>query len=453
MMTRGFSLASAWLLATLMVAIRPTDNSNILFAAANHATIDTDKDFEGKFEDQLVMLSDSPTDLEFSPDGKYLFVTQKEGRVFYTTVDELDSGDDVKPKLVFDVNDPEADLEAEVLFGTAPAFDLAELDGVPVTRLVHVFTDEDIDADLQRRLDLAAELVDEAPETALTEDHVAIVDIQPVDAGGEATGPVQHDAQIVLANPELRAELRDALVGQTAGGEVVVEFVQPADEEDEAADGETAESRVDRYRVTVKTVQRRDVPEMDDAWVQAHTDGKVETVDGLREEARRELESSWERRAAQSLESKMVEAFVEAHDFPVPQVLTEAMLDAMVDEVREQMPDKALPDTFDQVAFRDGRRAQAEAQVRWYLVKDKLVTDEGLEVSNEDFEEEFARIAGEGGDVETIKGFFQQQPQMLQQMGDHLLNQRVFASLESRFDVVEKSREDLERERAERDAE
>ena len=99
MMTRGFSLASAWLLA--MAAILPSEN---LFAAANHATIDIDEEFEGRFEDQLVMKADSPTDLEFSPDGKYLFVTQKEGRVFYTTVDELDSGDDVEPKLVFDVN-------------------------------------------------------------------------------------------------------------------------------------------------------------------------------------------------------------------------------------------------------------------------------------------------------------------------------------------------------------
>eukprot|EP00561_Arcocellulus_cornucervis_P006408 CAMPEP_0185819140 /NCGR_PEP_ID=MMETSP1322-20130828/21759_1 /TAXON_ID=265543 /ORGANISM="Minutocellus polymorphus, Strain RCC2270" /LENGTH=1280 /DNA_ID=CAMNT_0028516321 /DNA_START=291 /DNA_END=4133 /DNA_ORIENTATION=+ len=84
-----------------MAAILPSEN---LFAAANHATIDIDEEFEGRFEDQLVMKADSPTDLEFSPDGKYLFVTQKEGRVFYTTVDELDSGDDVEPKLVFDVN-------------------------------------------------------------------------------------------------------------------------------------------------------------------------------------------------------------------------------------------------------------------------------------------------------------------------------------------------------------
>jgi len=84
-----------------MAAMLPSEN---LFAAANHATIDIDEEFEGRFEDQLVMKADSPTDLEFSPDGKYLFVTQKEGRVFYTTVDELDSGDDVEPKLVFDVN-------------------------------------------------------------------------------------------------------------------------------------------------------------------------------------------------------------------------------------------------------------------------------------------------------------------------------------------------------------
>ena len=356
-----------------------------------------------------------------------------------------------QPRLVhleFDVDDPEAALQAEVRFGVRPEIALAELDGVPVTRLVRAFTDEDIDADLERRRALAATLEDEPEGTAIGEDHVAIVDIQPVDADGEPTGPQQEGAEIVLANPNLRAELRDGLLGQTAGAEVRVDFPhEPEVGVSHHADDETdPDDHVDRYRIAVRKVQRRDLPEMTDEWAKEHTSGAAETVDALREEARKELETSWERRSRQALESKMVEAFVEAHGHvAVPEVLVESAIDAMLDDVRKRSGDAGLPAGFDVAAYREQARPQAERQVRWLLVKEALVEQEGLEVTNEDFEAEFERIAG-GEDVEGVKGFFEQQPQMLQQMGDHLLNQRVFGALESRFDVVDKTREDLEAE-------
>ncbi|MEL6614505.1 MAG: trigger factor [Bacteroidota bacterium] len=368
------------------------------------------------------------------------------GEAYRTAVVENEAYDPIgQPRLAemeFDVNDTEAELKAEVRFGVSPQFDLAEMDGVPVTKLVRTFTEEDIEADLTRRREMAAVLVDEDEGTELTEAHVAIVDIQPVDAEGEATGPKQNDAQIILANPDLRPELKEALIGLASGAETVVEF--PHDHgDDEESDHD---DHVDRYRVTVQGVQRREIPEMTDEWVQEHTNGKVETVDGLREEARRELEESWNRRSRQNMESKMVEAFVDAHPFAVPEVLTDAALDAGLDEIRQKQESKQLPAGFDLDAYRDQNRQQAENQVRWLMVKDKLIEEEGLEVTNEDFEAEFERIAGEDGDVEMMKGFFTQQPQMMQQMGDHLLNQRVFESLSKRFEIVEKSREDLEAE-------
>ena len=370
------------------------------------------------------------------------------GEAYRTAVVENESYDPIgQPRLVdmdFDVDDKDAELKAEVRFGVKPQFELAEMSGVPVTKLVRTFTDEDIEADLERRRDLAATLEDEPEGTALTADHVAIVDIQPVNAEDEPSGPKQSDAQIVLANPDLRPELKDGLIGKASGDEFIVEFPHEHEEDEELDHDE----HVDRYQITVQTVQRRDIPEMTDEWVKEHTSGKQETVDGLREEARNELEENWNRRARQNMESKMVEAFVDAHPFAIPEVLSDAALDASLEEIREKQPNKQLPAGFDVEAFREQNREQAEKQVRWLLVKDKLVEEEGLEVTNEDFDAEFARIAGEDGDIEMMKGFFTQQPRMMQQMGDHLLNQRVFESLGKRFEIVEKSREDLEAEKA-----
>jgi len=357
-----------------------------------------------------------------------------------------------QPRLIeldFDAESKEADLKAVVQFGVRPEFELASATGMPVTRVVRAFTDEDIDADIQRRRDLAA-TEEEAEEGAtLTDTDIALVDIQPVDAEGEPSGPVQHEARIILANPDLRPELRDALLGQPVGETVNVEFPH-----DHAEDEETDhDDHVDRYRVTVQTVLNRIVPELDDAFIQKETGNEEATLDDLKEQIREELQRSWDQRARQSMESKMVEQFVNAHRdiVQVPETIIDTALDSQLEEIQQRNGGQ-LPPTFDTEAFREQNREAAADQVRWLFVKDKLVSEEGLEVSPEDMDAEFAKMAGEDGDLEMIKGYFTQQPQLLQQMGDQILNQRVFEKLESRFEIIEKSREDIEKEAAERKA-
>ena len=126
----------------------------------------------------------------------------------------------------------------------------------------------------------------------------------------------------------------------------------------------------------------------------------------------------------------------------------------MLSELREQSGGQ-LPPTFDVDAWREINRQQAEDQVRWLLVKDALVAQEGLDVTDDDIDAEMGRLVGEGADGEALDGvraYFRQQPGMLDQMAEHLLNERVFGALAARFLVVEKTREDLERESAERRA-
>ncbi|MGB3543864.1 trigger factor [Rubrivirga sp.] len=355
--------------------------------------------------------------------------------------------------LEFDLDKPEEPLKAAVQFGIRPEFSLADLSGVPVTRVVRAFTDEDVDADLRRRQDLAA-TEEDAPEGAtIDESHVAMVDIQPVDADGEATGVKQNAARLVMANPDLRPEMKEALTGLAIGGETTVELpkLQPGpDGEPIPVEGEDP----DRYALTVVDVLERVVPEVDAEFIKSQTNGETDDLDELKGTIRKELEDSWAARANQALEQKMAEQFVLGHRdaVPVPTSLVEGALDTMFEETRQQHQGE-IPPTFDYDAWRDQNRQQAEDQVRWLLIKDRLIEDEGLELSNEDFEAEFEKLAGDGADPELIKKYFEAQPQLMEQMGDQLLNQRVFGALEGRFSVVEKTADEIRAEAEARRAE
>ena len=375
------------------------------------------------------------------------------GEAYRTAVAENDEIEPIgQPRLTdlaFDLDKPEEPLKATVQFGVRPEFSLADLSGVPVTRVVRAFTDEDIEADVQRRRDLAATEEDAPEGTQIGTEHVAMVDIQPVDAEGTATGLKQNAARLVMANPDLRPEMVEALTGLTIGDETTVELPHLHGDDE----GHDHEDHVDRYRLTVVDVLERVVPEVDAEFVKSQTNGESESLDDLKAQIREELDRSWKARAQQSLEQKMVEQFVLGHRdvVQVPEVLTEASLDALFEDLK-QRSQGTLPPTFDVDAWRDQNRQQAEDQVRWLLVKDRLIEDEGIEVSNEDFEAEFEKLASDGADAELVKQYFTAQPQLMEQMSDQLLNQRVFSALEDRFEVVEKSREDIEAEAAERRA-
>ena len=374
------------------------------------------------------------------------------GEAYRTAVAENDEIDPLgQPRLTdldFDVADPESELKATVQFGVRPPIELQDLSGVPVTRVVRAFTDDDVDADLQRRQDLAAEEEDAPEGTAVGAEHVAMVDIQPVDEEGNATAPKQNAARIVMANPDLRPEMVEALTGLTTGETATVELGQ-------MENGELVEGGdVDRYQLTVVDVLERVVPEVDEDFVRAQTGGKSDQLDDLKAQIREDLERSWTQRANQALEQKMVEQFVLGHRdvVAVPKALTEASLDTLFEDTRKQHGGD-LPPTFDVQAWRDANRQQAEDQVRWLLIKDKLVEDEGLEVTNEDFEAEFEKLSGDGADAELVKQYFSSQPQMLEQMGDQLLNKRVFGALEGRFQIVERTADEIRAESEARRAE
>lgn len=377
------------------------------------------------------------------------------GEAYREAVAESGTYDTVgSPRLAdldYDPTKAGGDLHAVVKFGVRPTITVTDLEGVPVTKLVRTFEDEDVDADLQRRRDVAATVEPAEEGAALTETDVAVVDIQPLGPDGEPAGPVQRSAQILLATPDLRPELRDALVGATAGQTAEVTWEHEHDDEDghEHHHGHDAHDHTERYRVTVTEVRRRVLPEMDAAWIKAQTGGRSEELDDLRAEVRVGLEQAWEQRAMQAMEEHMVEAFVDAHDFPVPESLVESALDARLEEMGERAGGK-LPEGFDAAGWRERAREGTERQVRWYLVKDALVRHEGLDVTDEDLDEEMARMAGDPEEVDMVKAYFQRRPEERDRMVEALLNRRVFSSLGRRFSVVEKTRADLERERAER---
>ena len=349
----------------------------------------------------------------------------------------------------------DGDLRAVVTFSVRPEVEIKDLSGEELPKLKHDVTDEDVDESVERLRLREADL--RPTDEGATEESFVRFDLQEVDAesGTPIIGQKDEDQSFFLDSPQIEQnpmlqELRSALLGAKAGDTVRFTFAH------DEAHGEypAGEAHAHHFEATVHDIKARELPELDDAFVEDVTEGEVETVEAFRAEARERIQQSWDDRAQELLQGQIVERMLELHPLPIPPQVEEMFLDSFVEDVK-QRNEGELPEGFDETHFRNQNRQEAHQQAHWMLIRDQVVEDEALEVAEEDtqafFEKQAAREGGQFG-AEQLRQFYQSMPQLMGQVEQQIISQKVFDTLAERFHVVEKDRETFEREAEEAQA-
>ncbi|WP_457652417.1 trigger factor [Rhodocaloribacter sp.] len=343
----------------------------------------------------------------------------------------------------------DGDLHAVVRFGVRPTFELEDMSGEPLSRLVHEVTEEEVEEEIERLLENEADLVP-VEEPAGPEDYVE-VEMQTIDA---ATGtPIigeKTELSFFLDDEETPEALRKPLVGKKAGETVRVTLAHDHDHGDAGAG---AVHHTHTYDVTIREVKRREMPELDDAFVTEFTKGRLESVAALREDIRKHLEEMWEERSRELMEGEMVERLVERHPIPVPESVVGMYLESYAEDL-EQFFKGEIPERFDLAGYLRSRAPDAIRQARWMFIRDKLIEQEGLEVTDEDRMARFEEMAaGEEFSADDLRKYYQVNRVLMDQLDQRLINEKVFKALEAKFDIVEKDLEAYEAEIKARKAE
>lgn len=335
------------------------------------------------------------------------------------------------------------DLRAVVRFAVRPPVEIADLSDEEVVKLKHEVTDEEVDEELERLRRSNADLMP-TDEPAGETSYVSF-DLQELDPDSDApmVGRRDEEQSLFLDSPQIDEnpmlqELRDALIGVQPGDTVRFTFSH------DAAHGEheAGHAHAHRFEVLVHEVKRRELPEVDDAFVEDATDGEFASVDVFRQEIRYRLEQAWEKRAREMMQGELVGRMLELHPLPIPAPLAETFLDSFVEDVKRRN-DGELPNDFDERYFRAQNRSEAEQQAHWMLLRDQLLEDEDLTVTDDDRKAFYEEQAAQDPQMtaEQIEQFYGSMPQVRQQVDQQLISRKVFDLLEQRFKVVEKDRE------------
>lgn len=328
----------------------------------------------------------------------------------------------------------EGDLKAVVRFGVRPTFGLQDLSKAKVFRLIHEVTDADVQKEIEILLGQHAELTTvDGPAKA---DSYVVVDMQRLDdKGKKPQGEVQKDVPFLLSDENLIPELKKAVTGLKVGKSAKVTFPGMDGHDDR------------HYEVTLNEVKRRDLPELDDEMVKKVTNDQVENAVALRSQIREQLISGWDQRSNELFQTDVIEKLIELHDFDVPNSVIDMYLEAFLKDAAAKNKSKKLAPGFDVDGFKDSRRAQAESQARWMFIRDVIIADQAINVTEEDHEAHFAKMAAQGGfGADMMKSYYKSMPQLMDQMEQGIVSEKVFAFLSASMKVVDKDKDAYEKE-------
>lgn len=273
-----------------------------------------------------------------------------------------------------------------------PEISLPELAGLPARRPVVEVGVEDVEGELQGLRERRAPLLDEpegtaaAPGHTLVIDYVGSIDGQPFD-GGSAEGAI-----VELGTERFIPGFEEQLEGTAAGEDREIRVSFPEDYGAAHLAGKEA-----LFAAHVVRVQRRDLPELDDAF--AKELGEFETMEDLRNRIRADLLEGRERGAKAELRRTLMDALIERTAFEVPPGMIERRLEQRLAMARQQLGSAIPEDELNErlIEWRERWRPSAERDVRETLLLEAVAREVGCEVEDSEVEERIEQMARDQG--------------------------------------------------------
>ncbi|GAB6138879.1 trigger factor [Halanaerobaculum tunisiense] len=332
-------------------------------------------------------------------------------QAYQEAVQEADIEPIAKPEItdVFIEEGEPATFTAEV--EVKPEVELGEYQDLDVEAEEIEITDEQIEQELDARRHKHAQLVATDRDTVDNGDHVTIDFAGAVD-GEPFEGGSAEDYNLEIGSEQFIPGFEEQLVGAKVGQEVEVEVTFPSDYQKEELAGEEAV-----FAVTVKEIKEKEVPELDDEFAK---DLEFESLAELKQSIEDEIAEREEQRVEREYQNELVAAVAENAEVNVPETMVEDEIDNMVNQFRMQAQQQGIDfeeylemTGMSEEELREQHREDAADRVESNLVLEAIAAEEGIEVAEEEIDEQVTEIAEQQGqDKEQVKAFLQMQGQL-----------------------------------------
>jgi trigger factor len=271
-----------------------------------------------------------------------------------------------------------------------PEIDDVDFKGIELKKNIYRVQDAEIEVQLkaiQKNL-TERKKIEEAREARkgdfLLLDYEGFIDGEPFDAL-----PKTENFTLKVGDAAIAEQFDSQLVGLMPGAERSFEVTFPEDYDDE-----NLANRTVTFQVKLHEIREEILPDIDDEL--AKKLGNFQSLDEVRQEITKNLETGYAKRVEQELNEQVFQSLIEKCAFELPDIMVQQELEGIISEAEMsfKMRDLSMEEmglTREKLA--ENYRETAEKQVRRHLILSKIISQEKLTLTDEELEKGFEQMA------------------------------------------------------------
>ena len=300
---------------------------------------------------------------------------------------------------------PGEDYVFDMTVEVKPELEDIEFKGIELKKNMYKVSEDDVEQQMFAiRKDLATK------ETVTEERQVKKDDFVLIDYQGFLNGvpydktPKVENYVMVIGSPDMPGEFSNRLTGAIPEQEMEIEVSYPEESPNKDIAGKTI-----NYKVVLKEIQEEILPPADETLLEKL--GQFESLEALKIHIRQNLETGNAKRVEHELVEQVFQALLEKYQFEVPDIFVESELEGILREAQGLYKQNNM--TLEDVGLSDEMikgqyRHVAEKQARRHILLGKIIDQEKLELTDEDIENGFKKMAMDMRvTVDFVKNFFQ----------------------------------------------
>jgi|SRR5690554_39774 len=310
------------------------------------------------------------------------------------------------PKFEPTVDEEGKDLEFKASFEVYPEITLADFSAIEIEQKTAQVTDKDIETMLETLQKQNANWTD-SKDAAADGDRV-VIDFEGSIDGEVFEGGSATDYTLTLGSNSMIPGFETGLVGAKAGEEKSIDVNFPEDYHKEELKGKPAQ-----FKVTVKTVQKPELPEMNQEFFKIFG-VEADTEEEFRAEVRKNMDRELKRAIESITKQQVVDGLIASNPIEVPA----ALIDQEIDRLRQQAVQQ-----FGGAEYMDPSRLpaelfhdQAQKRVQIGLLMNAVIESNEIEPSEEKVNELIEDMAVTYENPQEVRDYYANNAQQKSQI-------------------------------------
>lgn len=267
-------------------------------------------------------------------------------------------------------------------------------------------TEEDIDNDIKRIQERNSRLVP-VEDRAAENGDITVIDFEGFLDGEAFDGGKAENYSLTLGDGQFIPGFEEQIVGHNIDEEFTINVTFPEEYQAEELAGKETE-----FKIKLHEIKKRELPEIDDDFIKDISE--FETVAEYRDDVKEKLAKSRAEEAENNKNTQIAEKLAGLLVADIPDAMYENQIDNNIGEFEMNLRAQGLDiNTYmqyvgvDEEGLRENYRERAEAQVKVRLALRAVAESEGIEVSEDEVEEEYKRVAETYNvEVDRVKAAF-----------------------------------------------